>query len=319
MKDKMNKYGKEGVPFLFILDFALEKPMIIPLSDLKEENILFYIQGVTNNKLEIPPSKMIRLTPEVIDFSDYEFAFNQIQKEIKAGNTYLLNLSFETKLKEEISLPDIFLLSKAKYKLMYNNEFVVFSPESFVKIQEGRISAYPMKGTIDANLINAREIIQNDLKESAEHATIVDLLRNDLSRVASQVRVKNYRYVDEIKSGNKHLLQVSSEITAQLAPDYKNHIGDIMFALLPAGSVTGAPKKKTVEIINKIENYQRGYYTGVFGYYDGKGKLDSGVMIRFIERKKGGLYYKSGGGITFLSSAQSEYQELIDKIYVPLY
>jgi para-aminobenzoate synthetase component 1 len=144
-------------------------------------------------------------------------------------------------------------------------------------------------------------------------------LRNDLSRVSHEVKVKKYRYIDEIKSGNKHLLQVSSEITAQLAPDYKNYIGDIMYSLLPAGSVSGAPKKKTVEIISKIENYDRGYYTGVFGHYDGKGNLDSGVMIRFIERKKDGLYYKSGGGITFMSSAPSEYQELIDKIYVPIY
>ena len=93
-------------------------------------------------------------------------------------------------------------------------------------------------------------------------------------------------------------------------------IGDIVFTLLPAGSVTGAPKRKTIEIIHEIENYERGYYTGIFGYFDGA-TLDSGVMIRFIEKTPEGLIYKSGGGITSFSRPESEYQEMIDKVYVP--
>jgi para-aminobenzoate synthetase component 1 len=131
MKNKMNNYGKEGIPFLFILDFALNKPRLIPFEKLEDENILFNIQGVTNIKTDYIPAGIIRLTPEVIDFKTYNKAYNMVQAEIKAGNTYLLNLSFETRLKEEISLFDIFLNSKAKYKLLYKNKFVVFSPESF--------------------------------------------------------------------------------------------------------------------------------------------------------------------------------------------
>ncbi|OGU77880.1 MAG: hypothetical protein A2279_07140 [Stygiobacter sp. RIFOXYA12_FULL_38_9] len=86
--------------------------------------------------------------------------------------------------------------------------------------------------------------------------------------------------------------------------------------MLPAGSISGAPKKKTVEIIQNAEKLERGYYTGVFGYYDGN-NLDSAVMIRFIEQTAEGLVYRSGGGITFMSDVNSEYQELIDKVYVP--
>ena len=86
--------------------------------------------------------------------------------------------------------------------------------------------------------------------------------------------------------------------------------------LTPAGSVTGTPKKSTVDIINNIENYDRGFYTGVFGIFDGK-DLRSGVMIRFIEEENDALVYKSGGGITLDSNAKSEYEELIDKIYLP--
>jgi len=113
------------------------------------------------------------------------------------------------------------------------------------------------------------------------------------------------------------LLQVSSKITGKLAPGYLSFLGDIIFMLLPAGSVTGAPKKKTVEIIRETEKYRRGFYTGVTGLFDGE-NLDSGVMIRFIENTNKGLVYKSGGGITMFSDCICEYNEMIDKVYVPV-
>jgi para-aminobenzoate synthetase component 1 len=87
--------------------------------------------------------------------------------------------------------------------------------------------------------------------------------------------------------------------------------------MLPAGSVTGAPKLETVRIIKESENYERGWYTGIFGVFDGK-SLDSGVMIRFIEKKGNDFYFKSGGGITYMSDPLKEYEELITKVYVPV-
>ncbi|HEX8040068.1 MAG TPA: chorismate-binding protein, partial [Chryseosolibacter sp.] len=163
----------------------------------------------------------------------------------------------------------------------------------------------------------AREKILADRKEMAEHVTIVDLIRNDLSRVASKVKVTHFRYVEEIKTIGKNLLQVSSEICGELPPGYERHLGDIVLKLLPAGSVSGAPKCKTLQIIRDAENEPRGYYTGVVGIYDGH-VLDSGVMIRFIESRRGQLYYRSGGGITAQSRLESEYQEALDKVYVPV-
>lgn len=93
-------------------------------------------------------------------------------------------------------------------------------------------------------------------------------------------------------------------------------MGNILFDMLPAGSISGAPKKRTIEIIKEAETHQRGYYTGIAGVFDGK-KLDTCVLIRFIENQQGQLVYKSGGGITSLSHEKEEYNELIDKIYVP--
>jgi para-aminobenzoate synthetase component 1 len=87
--------------------------------------------------------------------------------------------------------------------------------------------------------------------------------------------------------------------------------------LLPAGSISGTPKRKTVEIIKEAENYDRGFYTGIFGIIDEeKGFLDSGVIIRYIENQNGEFIYKSGGGITLDSDVVSEYQELINKVYI---
>ena len=186
-----------------------------------------------------------------------------------------------------------------------------------MRIDKGSISSFPMKGTIDASLPDAEKIIMDDVKEIAEHNTIVDLIRNDLSMVAKEVRLKRYRYVDKIYTNNKTLLQVSSEITGKLDESWNEHIGDIFEKMLPAGSVSGAPKKMTLEIISECEMGERGYYTGVFGIYEGE-SLDSAVAIRFIEKSGGKLFYRSGGGITVNSEMLKEYNELIDKVYVPV-
>ncbi|HET9052666.1 MAG TPA: chorismate-binding protein, partial [Cyclobacteriaceae bacterium] len=131
------------------------------------------------------------------------------------------------------------------------------------------------------------------------------------------VEVTRFRYVEEIRTSQKNLLQVSSEIRGELDPNYKERLGDIILALLPAGSVSGAPKCKTLDIIRWAEDEPRGYYTGIVGLFDGS-VLDSGVMIRFLEREKDALFYRSGGGITVQSNVESEYKEAIDKVYVPL-
>jgi para-aminobenzoate synthetase component 1 len=236
--------------------------------------------------------------------------------EIRAGNTYLLNLTFATPIESSLDLKEIFTYAKAKFKLYFKGKFICFSPERFVEIENNCIATYPMKGTIDADLPNARKNILSDSKETAEHVMIVDLMRNDLGIVGSHVKVEKFRYVEKIKAGDKALLQVSSKITATLDENWKDEIGTLLNHLTPAGSITGTPKKSTVGIIDTIENYDRGFYTGIFGIFDGE-NLRSGVMIRFIEKEEGQLVYKSGGGITIDSDAQSEYEELLDKIYLP--
>ncbi len=173
-----------------------------------------------------------------------------------------------------------------------------------------------MKGTIDALIPDAESRILADPKELAEHTTIVDLIRNDLNGVATGVAVERFRYVERVATHNGAILQVSSLITGRLPADYRDRLGTIVFALLPAGSVSGAPKRRTVEIILRTEKAPRGYFTGVAGYFDGTA-LDCGVLIRFIEAAGDGLCFRSGGGITAMSDARSEYDEMVAKVYVP--
>ncbi|MEA2098914.1 MAG: aminodeoxychorismate synthase component I [Campylobacterota bacterium] len=309
--EDLNSLGSKREPFLFITDFKASTVEIILLKDLKDKNIEFFID---ENFKPIAHKNILKKIP--ITFKEYKKKFDKVIERIKAGDTYLLNLTAKTKIETPLTLKEIFKSANAHYKLRYKDKFICFSPEKFIQIKNDRINTYPMKGTINASVIDAKENILNNEKEMAEHVMVVDLLRNDLSIVATDVKVEEFRYITEIEAGDKKLLQVSSHISGYVGDDWHERVGDILESLLPAGSISGTPKKNTLKIIEEIENYDRGFFTGVFGVYDGN-MLDSGVMIRFIEKYDEGLIYKSGGGITLDSNALSEYNELLDKVYLP--
>lgn len=311
----MNALSQQRIPFLFMVDFEMEKPVILTLDEIDPHTVLFNINGFTNSNLLSAEASFSAFDKIPIPLKEYEQRFQKVFNWLSYGNSYLTNLTAKTEIKFKGSLRDLYFKSQSRYKLLVENQFLVFSPEIFVQIRDGRIFSYPMKGTIDAGIPDAEKIILQDKKELAEHVTIVDLIRNDLSQVASDVTVTRFRYLDRINTNGKVLLQTSSEIRGILPEKYL--LGDLLTALLPAGSVSGAPKDKTLEIIREAEQEKRGYYTGVFGYFDGT-TLDSGVMIRYIEKNKEKYFYRSGGGITTQSVVDSEYQEMIDKVYVPI-
>ena len=377
--DKINRLASQDEPFLFVINYQGDKAFIRLLSDINPEECLFDFEGRGNlshvwkeTLKEETSEKEISETIWQIDpplYEDYERSFNIVKSNIMAGNSYLTNLTCRVPVSCNLSLEEIFHRAKGKYKLLLRRKrtqaedkahlkeenieenltpFVCFSPETFVRIKGGRIYSYPMKGTLDASLPNAEKQLMEDRKEAAEHATIVDLIRNDLSRVAENVRVDKYRYIDVLHTNKGDILQTSSEISGRLPEDYPHHLGEILDAQLPAGSITGAPKDKTMQIIQEAEGYDRGFYTGIMGIYD-QGELNSAVMIRFIEEEtspvdfetdgeknfkasegKGDeasegkrdeasrkLYFKAGGGITSKSDCRKEYEEVIQKIYLP--
>jgi para-aminobenzoate synthetase component 1 len=313
---RMNRLGAAGRPFLFFVDFLQEKPVVIPLEEIDHGQIRFQTPLYATSD-GILSRKNITLRAFPMDEEEYASRFERVVHEIKRGNSFVVNLTCCTPISCNATTWDIFQVSNTKYKLWYDHHFVCFSPETFVRIENGYIITCPMKGTIDASLPDAAQQILSNEKEKAEHTCVVDLLRNDISRIADSVEVTRYRYVEEIETDKGALLQVSSEIRGKLPSDYLSQLGDILFSMLPAGSITGAPKIKTTEIIREVEQYDRGYYSGVFGVFDGQ-SLDSAVMIRFIEESDNGLLFKSGGGITARSIMEDEYNEMIAKIYVPV-
>lgn len=311
---EIDRLSCQRTPFLFITSFEQEKIFAKPLETL-DDDIFYKLEEWRNYPVQ-KRTKACTFSKSPIDFGTYQKAFNNVLEEIRSGNTYLLNLTFSTPIESSFTLKEIFTYARAKFKLYFKDEFICFSPERFVEMEGNTISTYPMKGTIDANLPHAKERILSNEKEMAEHVMIVDLMRNDLGIIGSDVKVDKFRYVEKIQAGEKELLQVSSKITATLPTDWKDHVGTLLSQILPAGSISGTPKRSTLNIIKQVENSERGFYTGVFGVFDGT-SLRSGVMIRFIEKKEDKLFYKSGGGITIDSDAKSEYEELLDKIYLP--
>ncbi len=314
--EKFNDFYKNRVPFIFMIDFDLNNFMAEKISDAYNMGITFNFCGIKNQPdTFVHKDETISVHPPAYD--EYTKSFNIVRKNIAEGNTYLTNLTFESEIFTKLTLEEIFHKSKTKYKMKYKNNFVFFSPETFIKISDGYIHTYPMKGTVEADNPGAARILLEDEKEKAEHLTIVDLMRNDLNMISSEVKINKFRFLSEINTKNKKLLHTSSEIVGRMTDHYATSPGDAILRLLPAGSICGAPKKKTLEIIRDAENYQRGFYTGVAGIFDGE-NIDSCVMIRFIESHSGKMFYKSGGGITAYSEPEKEYKELLNKIYVPV-
>lgn len=317
--DELNRRGALGLPFDFLIDYrgdrlvvgegasspfylAIEGKALRPLSDFGRGS-------------SVTPALVAR--PESCE--EYLRRFEVIRAGLLRGDSYLANLTLRTPVDLTGDPATILARAGAKYAVWLPGRFVCFSPETFVRVSaDGVIRSFPMKGTIDAALPHARERLLADPKEQAEGATIVDLIRNDLSSVATGVRVCRWRYVDEVKTRQGSLLQVSSEVAGRLPSDWRSRLGTILDRLLPAGSITGAPKDSTRRLIAQAERHERGFYTGICGRFDGSA-LDTGVLIRFIERAgDGSCYYHAGGGITIYSDPRSEYREVVEKIYLPL-
>lgn len=316
LKSSMNKLGRSGTPFLWAADYDRRKCFILQHPSETSE-ILWEVNGTGNqpphSTSDTPPA--IRIIKSV-DYATYTLMFGTLRHGLMRGDSFLANLTAPTEIECSGSLRDVFMHSHAPFKLLIGDEFVCFSPEPFVRIEAGHISTFPMKGTIDASIPDAEKVLMDDYKETCEHFTIVDLMRNDLNIVAEEVHVPRLRYSERISTSHGDILQTSSEVSGRIPQHMRRNFGDIILPLLPAGSITGAPKQATVDLIARSEIAPRGWYTGVFGYFDGN-VMQSAVMIRCIQRAEDGrLFFHSGGGVTVNSDCREEYEELLTKVYL---
>lgn len=317
--EKMDRYSSKGIPFLFAMNYELDEALFIPYP-AEQDRVLYHFPNGTNSARDLIPTTMEEHMKVLKVETEEEYArkFNIIIKGLKRGDSYLANLTCKSEVSTNLDASTLYRSTHSPFGLYVPEKFLSFSPERFVRIENGIISSLPMKGTIDASLPNAEVLILEDYKESCEHATITDLIRNDLGIVSDDVWVERYRFIDKICTDRGDILQVSSEIRGRLKREYAEAPGKLMLSLLPAGSTSGAPKSSTIKLISEAEKVSRGFYTGVAGLFDGI-VLDSAVLIRFIEfNPDGRAFYRSGGGITVNSRLDEEYREMVKKIYLPL-
>lgn len=188
------------------------------------------------------------------------------------------------------------------------------SPESLVKVQDGVVTTNPIAGTKPRGKTEVEDIaladeLINDPKEIAEHKMLVDLGRNDVGRVAKigSVKVSQYMKIERYK----YVMHIVSEVVGDLREDA--HVVDVLASSLPAGTVSGAPKIRAMQIINRLESKKRGVYAGALGYISTTGNMDLALAIRTMVVKDEKAYVQAGAGIVYDSVPESEYEETLNK------
>jgi anthranilate synthase component I len=203
--------------------------------------------------------------------------------------------------------PYLFFFDYGNYKIFGS------SPEAQLKIQKGKAVINPIAGTFkrtgddEKDKLLAQQL-STDLKENAEHIMLVDLARNDLSRHSSNVKVESYREIQYYS----HVLHMVSTVSGDL--NESSDMVDMMTATFPAGTLSGAPKYKAMQLIDTFENQARGYYGGAIGFLGFDGNFNHAIMIRTFLSKENHLYYQAGAGIVAVSREESELQEVNNKL-----
>ena len=309
------------------LGMHLESKLNVLISEISDEPLLHF--GVFNSFSEHAPIDCL-YTSENIDLNlkpswteaKYKKKFKRTMTYIRQGDAYQVNLTFPMRAKFKRSARTLYSAFRSRQKGSYGGiisltggpEIISHSPELFFSKFGKKMTMRPMKGTRPrAKTAEAdnklKKNMKLDEKSQAENLMIVDLLRNDLSRISDTGSVK----VPELFSLETYptLHQMTSQVTSKLK-DGQNFI-DIFKGLFPCGSVTGAPKIRAMEIINELEDSDRGAYCGSIGYIDPEGSACFNVCIRTIILKEGELRYNVGSGLVMDSVASDEYAECILK------
>lgn len=201
------------------------------------------------------------------------------------------------------------------YLKLDNIEIAGASPETLVRVKDGEAVTFPIAGTRkrgktpDEDIALERELL-NDPKEIAEHNMLVDLARNDIGKIAKigSVQLSDYMKVNRYS----HVMHITSQVSGKLRKGIDSI--DALASVLPAGTLSGAPKIRAMEIIDELEGEQRGVYGGALGYVGYEGNLDTCITIRTVVKKDDTIYMQAGGGVVLDSDPESEYEETINKL-----
>lgn len=256
-------------------------------------------------------------------FSKEEYCgmVEQGKRHIREGDIFQVVLSNMLEAEMEGSLLDAYRVLRttnpSPYMFYFSSndiEIAGASPETLVKLLDGKVTTYPLAGTrprgkTDEEDLELEKELLADEKERAEHNMLVDLGRNDIGRISKlgSVKVEKYMQVERYS----HVMHIASTVTGQIKEGCDGI--DAVDAILPAGTLSGAPKIRACEIIEELEGGRRGIYGGAIGYLDFSGNLDVCIAIRIAYAKNGKVYSRSGAGIVADSVPETEHQECLNK------
>jgi anthranilate synthase component 1 len=265
-----------------------------------------------------------RLTSDfrkLFEKEDFCAMVNKAKHYIYEGDIFQVVLSNRLEADMEGSLFDTYrvlrTINPSPYMFYFSSddlEVAGASPETLVKLENGVLHTFPLAGTkprgkTDEQDRELERILLSDEKERAEHNMLVDLGRNDIGKISKfgSVEVEKYMSIERYS----HVMHIGSTVKGEIRDD-KTAL-DAVDAVLPAGTLSGAPKIRACEIINELENNKRGIYGGAIGYVDLTGNLDTCIAIRIAFKKNGKVFVRSGAGIVADSVPESEFQECINK------
>lgn len=273
-----------------------------------------------------------QLTPKIFNFFEFEYDFEEyqqrykkVQEALKRGDSYQINLTLNTTLTSTIKEPfTLYYHLSRNHPVQYatflpgaTTQVISISPELFFRKNKNTLQVRPMKGTLPRGKTEAEDQInskwlQTDAKNLAENLIIVDLLRNDLAKFSIPGSIKATKLFQIEKYAS--LFQMTSEIESSIAADLP--FTTIIEGLFPCGSITGAPKRRTMELINQIESRDRGVYCGAIGFVTPQNDMTFNVAIRTLCKSGENEVYRLGvgGGLTVNSKPQDEWDEIKTKL-----
>ncbi|MEE3357785.1 MAG: anthranilate synthase component I [Lachnospiraceae bacterium] len=264
------------------------------------------------------------LTSEVTPYFNREEYCQMVEKakdHIREGDIFQIVLSNRLEADYEGSLLNTYrvlrTLNPSPYMFYFSGtdvEVAGASPETLVKLEDGVLHTFPLAGTRPRGKTDEEDLaleadLLQDEKELAEHNMLVDLGRNDIGRISKFGSVKVEKYHEILRFS--HVMHIGSTVRGEIRPD--RDALDAIDSLLPAGTLSGAPKLKACQLINDLENNKRGIYGGAIGYIDFTGNLDTCIAIRIAYKKNGKVFIRSGAGIVADSVPDKEYQECLNK------
>ena len=276
---------------------------------------------INGNPAEEPGGRLLSEVKPLFDKERYCEMVEKAKYHIKEGDIFQIVLSNRLEADYEGSMLNVYrvlrTLNPSPYMFYFSGtdvEVAGASPETLVKLEDGKLYTFPLAGTRPRGKTEEEDkALEADLladeKELAEHNMLVDLGRNDIGKIAKfgTVEVMKYHSIERFS----HVMHIGSTVRGEIRDD--KDAFDAIDAILPAGTLSGAPKIKACQLINELERNKRGIYGGAIGYIDFGGNLDTCIAIRLAYKKNGKIYVRSGAGIVYDSVPEKEYRETINK------